>query len=46
MGDEGSFQCAIPAPQVNSLTHCYHKGTLTKKLTLLALDVCYHKFEF
>ena len=42
-GGEGSHQCVIPAPLlVNTLTHCLHRGTLAKKLTSLALVVCYH----
>ena len=42
-GGEGSHQCVIPAPLlVNTLTHCLHRGTLAKKLTSLAMVVCYH----
>lgn len=39
------IQAASQTTQVNAFTHCHHRGTLTKKFTLPALNVCRH-FEF
>ena len=36
------IQAASQTTQVNAFTHCHYSGILTKKFTLLALNVCRH----